>query len=240
MQTSLAQDLPTPAQQGATESERGVRRPPGPCQVTLRDILAVHGECDVRPGVPAFSQWFRLRVRESFCEFDRVARLSHDGWRQLTGLTRPTVRALRKARTTPTWRTIAKLIAAQVIDYRTGAPNVALARRMQPRGRVARWRRGERSNWGVGEALQAWRRARGYTQQDALELLGATTSRQLSSWELGRTLPAPHTLALLVSKAILDRATALAIFDSGHFSGTPYEASAHAGTLDKVSRTTGR
>lgn len=184
-------------------------------RVTLADIRAVHGSTE-NGKWPAFSRWYRSTALRSVSAFVEISGVSVARLQELTGLIEPTARALIRAERLPYARTLCKLISAGIIDMVDAAPNVAYARQLKPvRNRVL-GAQGPLWNWGVAEALVAWRKARGHSQRDCAPLFGIDQQR-LSRWERGHQLPGPALLARLVELHVIDRATACAILDSDHY-----------------------
>ena len=186
---------------------------------TLEQIRALHGVSEGTPGAPAFSDWYRRSAVESFLAWNEVAQLGVSRLSELMRINMRTAGALVNGQMSrPTWRTLVKMIAAGIIDARDAAPKMDFARQLRPlganrrRGRIGRY-----LNWGVAEALIAWRRTRGHTQADCHELFLACSAQMLSSWERGHALPGPRSLLRLVELHVIDASTARAIVDSDHY-----------------------
>lgn len=184
---------------------------------TLGDILRVHGENDLRRGRPAFSKRFRSQVAASWRDFQRRSALSDARLAAWSGIDAATCRTLREGTRVPSWRTVVRMMSVGAVDWMTGETNVALARVMGERVVVRRTRPGPYVGWGVADALVAWRRARGFTQRECFDVLGAPDPPRLSHWEHGHSLPGPNSLARLVELRVVDRSIARAILDSDHY-----------------------
>lgn len=204
------------SEQGQPMPSRGFAQRRAP---SLADLCKIHGVCEWDRRRPGFSQWYRRAVLLGVSEFQAVSLLRAMQWRKLTGLNHRTCVKLRDGSDVlPRWQVVVALIAARVVDAYDGRPNLALARQLRPLT-VRTYGRRPRPyvNWGVGDALLGWRRARGYTQGECFDVLGADSASKLSGWERGASLPGPNALARLVQLRVVDQATARAILDSDHY-----------------------